>query len=68
MPKVIDRSAVKGLVEEENAQLVEVLPRDEHDEEYLPDAIHLPLRRLDGSHATVLDLARPVIVYCSDGL
>lgn len=68
MPNVIDRSEVQRLVEEENAQLVEVLPRDEYDEEHLPGAIHLPLRQLDASHAAVLDRSRPVIVYCWDGL
>lgn len=50
------------------AQLVEVLPRAEYDEEHLPEAIHLPLKKLDHSVANVLDGVRPVVVYCWDGL
>jgi rhodanese-related sulfurtransferase len=58
---------VQGLVAS-GAQLVEVLPRDEYDEEHLPGAIHLPLKQLDAETAAVLDRARPVIVYCWDAL
>ena len=69
MPLAIDRARVLDLLEREHAQLVEVLPRDEYDEEHLPDAIHLPLKSLNASTAaTALDRSRPVIVYCWDGL
>jgi rhodanese-related sulfurtransferase len=67
MPEVVDRDDVQRLVAGV-AQLVEVLPRDEYDEEHLPDAIHLSLKTLDARTATMLDPARPVIVYCWDGL
>lgn len=50
------------------SQLVEVLPRDEYDEEHLEGAIHLPLKQLSTETAAVLDPGRPVIVYCWDGL
>ena len=46
----------------------EVLPRDEYDEEHLPEAIHLPLKELDAETAAALDRSRPVNVYCWDGL
>jgi rhodanese-related sulfurtransferase len=53
----------------EGAQLVEVLPQAEYDEEHLPGAISLPLKKLDAEQAkAVLDRARPVIVYCWDAL
>lgn len=69
MPLAIDRARVLDLLEREHAQLVEVLPRDEYDEEHLPGAIHLPLKSLHVSAAaTALDRTRPVIVYCWDGL
>lgn len=68
MPVMIDRVDLQRLVAESAAQLVEVLPRDEYDEEHLPGAIHLPLRELDAAAASVLDRDRPVIVYCWDGL
>jgi rhodanese-related sulfurtransferase len=67
MPTTVDRDAVVELIER-GAQLVEVLPRDEYDEEHLPDAIHLPLKSLGRDTVAVLDRDRPVVVYCWDGL
>jgi len=48
------------------AQLVEVLPRNEFEEDHLPGAINLPLRKIETDARTTLDPARPVIVYCWD--
>jgi rhodanese-related sulfurtransferase len=68
MPAAVTRHDVRRLVEA-GAQLVEVLPRDEYDEEHLPGAIHLPLKSLTRqAAAAALDVARPVIVYCWDAL
>jgi rhodanese-related sulfurtransferase len=67
MPVTVDRDEVVAMVAS-GAQLVEVLPRDEYDEEHLPDALHLPLKSLTRATAAVLDMARPVIVYCWDAL
>jgi len=67
MPAAVDRQRVLDLVET-GAQLVEVLPVDEYDEEHLPDATNLPLKSLDARSAGGLDRDRPVIVYCWDGL
>jgi rhodanese-related sulfurtransferase len=49
-------------------QLVEVLPAAEYADEHLPGAINVPLKQLDATTAAQLDPARPVIVYCWDGL
>jgi rhodanese-related sulfurtransferase len=53
---------------ERGGQLVEVLPRDEYDEEHLPGAIHLPLKSLDHGAIAALDRGRPIVVYCWDAL
>jgi rhodanese-related sulfurtransferase len=66
MPKPIDRDEVQRLVRREEAQLVEVLPSDEYEDEHLPNAINIPLKRLDGESTRELDRLRPVIVYCYD--
>jgi rhodanese-related sulfurtransferase len=66
MPEAVDRHELQRLVREEEAQLVEVLPKEEYDEEHLPGAISIPLRELDRVARDVLDPARPVIVYCWD--
>ena len=67
MVQHIDRVDVQRLVAE-GAQLVEVLPRDEYDDEHLPGAIHLPLKTLTPAAARVLDPDRSIIVYCWDSL
>jgi rhodanese-related sulfurtransferase len=65
MPSEIDRNQVQKLVER-GAQLVEVLPPDEYEEDHLPGAISLPLKRIERDAVQVLDRTRPVIVYCWD--
>jgi rhodanese-related sulfurtransferase len=66
VPKPIDRDEVQRLVRREEAQLVEVLPSDEYEDEHLPNAINIPLKRLDGEPTRELDRLQPVIVYCYD--
>ena len=66
MPRSIDRRDVQSLVRERDAQLVEVLPRDEFEEIHLPGAINLPLKELDRAATEQLDRSRPVVVYCHD--
>jgi rhodanese-related sulfurtransferase len=65
MPQEIHREEVRKLVAE-GAQLVEVLPSPEYEEDHLPGAIHLPMRKIDSRARDVLDRNRPVIVYCWD--
>ena len=65
MPTDIFRDDVRRLVAD-GAQLVEVLPEQEYAEEHLPDAINIPLKRLDRQTAAQLQPHRPAIVYCSD--
>jgi rhodanese-related sulfurtransferase len=65
MPLGIDRQEVERLLAE-GAQLVEVLPREEYDEEHLPGAINMPLSKIESEARTRLDPSRPVIVYCWD--
>jgi rhodanese-related sulfurtransferase len=66
MPAPIDRDELQRLRREEGAQLVEVLPADEFEDEHLPGAINIPLGTLDRESTASLDLQRPVIVYCYD--
>ncbi|MGH3440821.1 MAG: rhodanese-like domain-containing protein [Nitriliruptorales bacterium] len=67
MPSFIGRDEVRGLVEDHDAIVAEVLPRAEYDWAHLPGAVHLPLKgwNLEQIQAS-LDRARPVIVYCND--
>jgi len=66
VPTAIDKGEVQRMVKAERAQLVEVLPHDEYEEEHLPGAISIPLKSFDRESAGQLDRYRPVIVYCAD--
>jgi rhodanese-related sulfurtransferase len=65
MPQPIDRDEVRRLVDL-GAQLVEVLPAKEYEEDHLPGAINMPLRKLEKEARDVLDRSRPIVVYCAD--
>jgi rhodanese-related sulfurtransferase len=60
----IDRDELQRLRRDEHAQLVEVLPEDDFEDEHLPGAINIPLKTLDRNAAAALDPGKPVIVYC----
>ena len=66
MPTAIDRHRVQQLLAERQAQLVEVLPAAEFEDEHLPGAINIPLKELDHETTGLLDRGRPVIAYCYD--
>ena len=65
MPRTIRRRELQSLMEK-GVQLVEVLPADDYEEEHLPSAINIPLRRIDGEAPERLDRRRAVVVYCWD--
>jgi rhodanese-related sulfurtransferase len=66
VPNAIFRDEVRRLVQEEGAQLVDVLPREEYENEHLPRAINIPLKELDREMIARLNRDAPVIVYCHD--
>ena len=61
----IDRDELQRLLAT-GAQLVEVLPPAEYEDEHLPGAINIPLKELNRETALQLEQSRPVIVYCYD--
>ncbi len=65
MPQEIGFEEVRDLIDR-GAQLVEVLPPPEFEEEHLPDAINIPLKTLTPDAANKLDRAGPVVLYCWD--
>ncbi|HJQ90724.1 MAG TPA: rhodanese-like domain-containing protein [Acidimicrobiia bacterium] len=64
----IDRTQMLHLIEDEEAQIVDVLPEDEYAEHHIPGAVNIPLRQLISETASTLKPNRPVVVYCHDGL
>jgi rhodanese-related sulfurtransferase len=66
MPHEIhDRRAVQALMDA-SAQFVEVLPREEFEEDHLPGAIHMGLSAIETEARRRLDPGKPVVVYCWD--
>lgn len=66
MPREVhDRHEVQALLER-GGQLVEVLGAEEFEEDHLPGAINLPLRRIETEARAQLDPGKPVLVYCWD--
>ncbi len=61
----IDVRKVQALIHE-GAQLVDVLPREEYEQQHLPGAANIPLRELDEKSTAWLDRDRAIIVYCYD--
>lgn len=65
MPEEIDVRRLRELIEI-GAQLIEVLPADEYEEEHLPGAINIPLKSLSRVAVASLDPSRTTVVYCWD--
>jgi rhodanese-related sulfurtransferase len=63
--EVHQRDEVQALIDL-GAQLVEVLGSEEFEEEHLPGAINLPLRKIETEAVRQLDPGKPVVVYCWD--
>ena len=61
----VSRQQVQDLMEK-GAQVVDVLPAEEFQEDHLPGAINLPLRKIETQARRALDPSRPVVVYCWD--
>jgi rhodanese-related sulfurtransferase len=70
MEQAATRVDARGVQElrRRGAQVVEVLPRREYEEEHIAGAVSLPLKELDATSAAVLDRGRPVVVYCWDSI
>jgi rhodanese-related sulfurtransferase len=62
----IGLNELERLLRDEEAQLVEVLPSSEYEDEHLPGAVNIPLRQLGAEARERLDPSRPVVVYCHD--
>jgi len=65
VPTAIFRDEVRALLGE-GAQLVDVLLREEYEDEHLPGAISIPLKELNRQTTARLKRDGPIIVYCHD--
>ncbi len=59
----IDRAELLRIIEDEDAQVVDVLPDDEYSSAHIPGAVNIPLKRLDATTTSVLRKDKPVVVY-----
>ena len=65
--QTIDHRGVLRL-QDERAQVVDVLPAYEYRTAHIHGAIHLPLARILGEASARLTRELPTIVYCRDSL
>jgi rhodanese-related sulfurtransferase len=65
MPSQIDRVGVQRLMER-GAQIVDVLPAGEYNDQHLPGAVNVPLKQLTAETVAELRRDQPVVVYCWD--
>jgi rhodanese-related sulfurtransferase len=63
MVSAIDRIELLRLIEDEDAQLVDVLPDREYAEAHIPGATNIPLRNLTSQTVSALRRDKPVVVY-----
>ena len=63
--KELQRREVQAQIDK-GAQVVEVLAREQFDEDHIPGAIHIPLRKVEVEAEDKLAKNRPVVVYCWD--
>ena len=63
MASPIDRAELIRLVEDESAQVVDVLPVREFEQQHIPGAISIHLKQLNEETTRVLDRTKPVAVY-----
>ncbi|MGH2680708.1 MAG: rhodanese-like domain-containing protein [Actinomycetota bacterium] len=63
--EVHQRDEVRALIDR-GAQLVDVLGAEEFEEDHLPGAINLPLRKIETEARRQLAPTRPIVVYCWD--
>jgi rhodanese-related sulfurtransferase/CBS domain-containing protein len=67
MPTVIQRDEVQRLMAT-GALLVEVLPREEYEDEHIAGAVNIPLKEINRESAARLEQDQAIIVYCWDQL
>jgi rhodanese-related sulfurtransferase len=68
VPTEIDLTDLHSLMEGSEVQLIEVLPKNEYEEEHLPGAINIPLKSLSRDSVSALDESLPTVVYCWDDI
>jgi rhodanese-related sulfurtransferase len=67
MPGQIGRDEVRAM-SAGGVVVVEVLPEAEYEDEHLPGAVNIPLKKIDALAPERLAPDRPVVVYCYDSL
>lgn len=63
MVTAIDRIELLRLIDEEDAQVVDVLPEAEFVASHIPGSLSLPLRQITAESVSVLQRDKPVVVY-----
>lgn len=57
----------KDLINNKNAQFIDVRTLGEFMSSQLPSAVNVPLQELESKAESMIDKARPVVVFCRSG-
>ncbi len=63
MTTSIDRRDLIRLIDDEDAQVVDVLPEREYSNSHIPGATNIPLKTLTDETSSILKRDKPVVVY-----
>ena len=63
MVERMDRQQLLSLAEEDNVQIVDVLPQPEFMAAHIPGALNILLKTLKADTTAILSRAKPVVVY-----
>ncbi len=63
MTTSIDRRGLIRLIDDDGAQVVDVLPEREYSNSHIPGAINIPLKTLNDETSSILKRDKPVVVY-----
>jgi len=63
----IDCHEAKRMIEQDNAQFVDVRTPEEFSEGALPGAVNIPLQDVAAVAETQIDAGRPLVLYCRSG-
>ncbi len=63
MTTSIDRRDLIRLIDDEDPQIVDVLPEREYSNSHIPGAFNIPLKTLNDETSSILKRDKPVVVY-----
>jgi phage shock protein E len=65
--KTIKMNQLIQLIKEKKATIIDVRSQLEFDQEHFPDALHIPLEKVQDEAINIGQMPKPIVVYCRSG-